>query len=208
MLTRRSLLALSAAGAGYGVFRLLARTPGETMLADDAGYGPLQDDPAGIVRLPRGFRYTVLSRTGETMSDGLLVPGAHDGMHAFPGPRGRTILVRNTGTLQGNPHNTTFTQKGFDQVTAMGGRNISLVAGALGVGVLPAPTGNVPTIAMVNAFLPEPGTTLQLLAGVAGIVGVGIWRSRRNSLPSPSCRPPPSIPTALCSSKASWRAGK
>jgi secreted PhoX family phosphatase len=29
------------------------------------------------------------------MDDGLLVPGAHDGMAAFPGPNGRAILVRN-----------------------------------------------------------------------------------------------------------------
>jgi hypothetical protein len=102
----------------------------------------------------------------------------------------RTILVRNTGTLQGNPHNSTFTQKGYDCVnakgpmcsvaTGMNNRNISLVAGALGVGVLPAPTGNVPTIAMVNAWLPEPGKTLQLMAGVAGLIGIGIWRSRRS----------------------------
>jgi len=102
----------------------------------------------------------------------------------------RTILVRNTGTLGGNPHNSTFTQKGYDcvnakgagcaVVTGMNNRNISLVAGALGVGVLPAPTGNVPTIAMVNAWLPEPGKTLQLMAGVAGLIGIGIWRSRRS----------------------------
>lgn len=95
MLSRRSLLALTAAGAGYGVVRMLQRTPLASMLADDAGFGPLVDDPAGLVRLPRGFSYKVLSRTGETMSDGLLVPGAHDCMGAFPGPDGRTILVRN-----------------------------------------------------------------------------------------------------------------
>lgn len=29
------------------------------------------------------------------MSDGFLVPGAADGMAAFPGPNGKTILVRN-----------------------------------------------------------------------------------------------------------------
>ncbi|MDE0506416.1 MAG: DUF839 domain-containing protein, partial [Candidatus Poribacteria bacterium] len=35
------------------------------------------------------------STTGETMDDGFLVPGGHDGMAAFPGPDGKTILVRN-----------------------------------------------------------------------------------------------------------------
>ncbi|MEE8076830.1 MAG: alkaline phosphatase PhoX [Candidatus Binatia bacterium] len=52
-------------------------------------------DPNGILDLPRNFSYRVISRTGETMSDGLLVPGGHDGMAAFPGYKGKTILVRN-----------------------------------------------------------------------------------------------------------------
>ena len=29
------------------------------------------------------------------MDDGLWVPGGHDGMAAFPGPNGKTLLVRN-----------------------------------------------------------------------------------------------------------------
>ncbi len=95
MISRRSLLGLSAVGAGYGVLRLIEHSPLAALLDADAGYGPLQDDPEGIVRLPRGFSYQALSRTGETMSDGLLVPGAHDGMGAFSGPNGRTVLVRN-----------------------------------------------------------------------------------------------------------------
>jgi secreted PhoX family phosphatase len=59
------------------------------------GYGELVKDPQNLLDLPRGFSYHAFSRTGDTMSDGLLVPGAHDGMAAFRGPRGRTILVRN-----------------------------------------------------------------------------------------------------------------
>ncbi len=58
-------------------------------------YGPLLPDPAGIIDLPAGFTYKVISPVGETMSDGLLVPGLHDGMAAFEGPDGLTILVRN-----------------------------------------------------------------------------------------------------------------
>jgi secreted PhoX family phosphatase len=59
------------------------------------GYGELVPDPAGLLDLPKGFRYQVISSAGETMNDGLLVPGAHDGMAAFAGPGGKTILVRN-----------------------------------------------------------------------------------------------------------------
>jgi len=57
--------------------------------------GPMIPDPNGIMDLAEGFSYTVVSRVGELMSDGLRVPGAHDGMAAFNGENGRVILVRN-----------------------------------------------------------------------------------------------------------------
>jgi uncharacterized protein len=62
---------------------------------DSLGYGPLVKDPGGLLDLPAGFRYEVLSRTGELMTDGFRVPGAHDGMAAFRGRGGNTLLVRN-----------------------------------------------------------------------------------------------------------------
>jgi secreted PhoX family phosphatase len=58
-------------------------------------YGDLIPDPNRLIDLPEGFIYRVISRTGEMMDDGLLVPGAHDGMAAFQGDNGKTILVRN-----------------------------------------------------------------------------------------------------------------
>ncbi len=58
-------------------------------------YGALQPDPNGILDLPAGFQYRVISRTGETMSDGNLVPAAPDGMATFQAPDGKTVLVRN-----------------------------------------------------------------------------------------------------------------
>ena len=59
------------------------------------GYGPLLPDPAGLLDLPRGFAYTVVSRLGDRMDDGLTVPDAADGMGAFALPGGRIGLVRN-----------------------------------------------------------------------------------------------------------------
>ena len=59
------------------------------------GYGPLKRDPKGILNLPRGFRYQIISRTGTKMSDGLLVPGMLDGMGTFPGRDGNIVVVRN-----------------------------------------------------------------------------------------------------------------
>ncbi|MEU1386502.1 MULTISPECIES: alkaline phosphatase PhoX [unclassified Nonomuraea] len=65
-----------------------------------AGYGPLRpvaDLRDGKVRLhlPDGFRYRSFSAAGEKFTDGTTVPGRHDGMAAFSGPRASTILVRN-----------------------------------------------------------------------------------------------------------------
>ncbi len=60
-----------------------------------SGYGPLRPDPGRIFDLPAGFDYQILSRTGERMDDGFLVPGAHDGAAAFAGRGGKTILIRN-----------------------------------------------------------------------------------------------------------------
>lgn len=59
------------------------------------GFGPLVADPKGLIDLPAGFSYRVISTKGDEMNDGLLVPGLPDGMAAFDGPDGLTILVRN-----------------------------------------------------------------------------------------------------------------
>lgn len=59
-----------------------------------AGYGPLT--PKGPeLALPPGFHYQVISRQGDLMRDGRPTPGAFDGMGAFRGPLGSTILIRN-----------------------------------------------------------------------------------------------------------------
>ncbi len=71
---------------------LLRRPAGEL---SGVGYGPLQPDPKGLLDLPAGFSYRIISRVGDAMDDGFLVPGAPDGMATFPGPEGLTILIRN-----------------------------------------------------------------------------------------------------------------
>ena len=60
-----------------------------------SGKALLLPDPNRIIDLPDGFSYTVVSRKDEPMSDGLRVPGAHDGMAAFEGNDGRLVLVCN-----------------------------------------------------------------------------------------------------------------
>lgn len=92
---------VKAAGAvtlGFAGLHRLFESNALAALGDEAipfGYGPLRPDPKGLLDLPDGFSYTVISRIGTEMDDGLLVPGQPDGMAAFPGPNGRTILIRN-----------------------------------------------------------------------------------------------------------------
>ncbi|MDR7154801.1 secreted PhoX family phosphatase [Sphingobium xenophagum] len=60
-----------------------------------SGYGPTVADPAGLIDLPAGFSYRVISQFGDRMSDGLVVPDRADGMGCFALPGGRHALVRN-----------------------------------------------------------------------------------------------------------------
>ena len=93
----RSAAAASAAFAGLARFdAAAAASSGASGGAPVApGFGPLLPDPDGILDLPEGFTYSILSRAGQVMDDGLLLPGAPDGMAAFAGENGRVILVRN-----------------------------------------------------------------------------------------------------------------
>lgn len=52
-------------------------------------------DPDGIVDLPRGFRYRILSREGDPLTGGGIVPSNHDGMAAFSAGLRGIYLVRN-----------------------------------------------------------------------------------------------------------------
>ncbi|HET8549456.1 MAG TPA: alkaline phosphatase PhoX [Bryobacteraceae bacterium] len=99
-LSRRSMLRqTSAIALGFLGLRVSA---GRKLNAADIQqrrfadiYGPLQPDPAGILELPPGFRYQILSRAGERMDDGLAVPTNPDGMATFAPGDGRTVIIRN-----------------------------------------------------------------------------------------------------------------
>lgn len=99
-LTRRKFLTQStqtAFGLVCGRFLLgpEIRDSQLSILIESAGYGSLVQDPAGIVDLPAGFFYRIISRAGEAMKDGFYVPDRPDGMAAFEGPDGSIILMRN-----------------------------------------------------------------------------------------------------------------
>ena len=57
------------------------------------GYGPLVDDPAGLLALPAGFSYRIVSQTGiTTLTDGVPTPSDPDGNGVFPHGTGSTIV--------------------------------------------------------------------------------------------------------------------
>ncbi|WP_328874422.1 PhoX family protein [Streptomyces sp. NBC_00287] len=94
MLARTSALGVSIAFAG-NLSELFAGTAAAQNLGH-TGYGPLVPDPNGLLDLPEGFRYRVLSREGDPLRSGEgKVPSNHDGMTALPGRHGRVHLVRN-----------------------------------------------------------------------------------------------------------------
>ncbi|WP_413756647.1 alkaline phosphatase PhoX [Streptomyces sp. MMBL 11-3] len=120
-LTRRDFARRSAVtGAGValtGSVGTLATAPGalastdtETAGDDDrqdggrhddrhggaVGYGPLLPDPKGVLALPAGFSYRVITYSGRTkLESGEFTPSNHDGTATFDGPRGTTLLVNN-----------------------------------------------------------------------------------------------------------------
>ena len=99
--TRRQAIARTAAlGASIAfagdLSELFAGTAAAQSDLGRDGYGPLVPDPNGLLDLPKGFRYQVLSREGDPLRSGEgRVPGNPDGMSAFAGRHGRVHLVRN-----------------------------------------------------------------------------------------------------------------
>ncbi|MBN9318558.1 MAG: DUF839 domain-containing protein [Caulobacterales bacterium] len=97
MLSRRTLFGGLATSLGFAGLALAqsSEMASESYINQVHGYGPLIRDPKHLLDLPEGFSYQVISQAGETMSDGLLVPGKADGMGCFAAGDDRVLLVRN-----------------------------------------------------------------------------------------------------------------
>jgi secreted PhoX family phosphatase len=102
--TRRRFVQGSAAVGGglvlAGPLSALAAQTAQGRRPSAAGYGPLRPAPeldTGItyLALPAGFKYRLISRAGDPMDDGNPTPGIFDGMAAYSGPNGTTVLIRN-----------------------------------------------------------------------------------------------------------------
>src|SRR5688500_15872667 len=90
---RNFLISAAAGGVALSFSGFLRRS--EALLSEGsfakwkaAGYGDLVEVAAKntsekLLRLPKGFEYTVIGRAGEIMKDGRKTPRLHDGMAAF-----------------------------------------------------------------------------------------------------------------------------
>lgn len=91
MFSRRRFLATTS--LTFASLQQYSRATGTNRVIEPLG--PLKKDPKGILDLPEGFSYRVISKAGQLMSDGFHTPGKPDGMAAFPGTDGKVVLVRN-----------------------------------------------------------------------------------------------------------------
>jgi len=154
MIAPLSRRVFSLAGSAFAALS----ASGCSTLAARGASGSLVEDPAGLIDLPRGFTYRIISTLGEAMDDGEAVPDRADGMGAFRGDGGRVILVRNhelraaASRLSGD---------GFDRWK--------------GGGTLPGGTTTL-------VFDPASGRTVAQFRSLAGTIrncggGVTPWRS-------------------------------
>jgi hypothetical protein len=176
-----SSVGLGAGGGAVGFARLDGMGSQPTgrgyasSLTDMLGKGPLW----GAYKTMTVTRPKVGKQKLITMVTGFLgnnFPAAYNYNVGFPWTT-MTVLARNTGTVAGNPKITTVTAKGGDTVTAMGKRNINLVAGGVARAVIGPAISHAPEIGQM--YLPEPGRAAQLVAGALGLVAIATWRARR-----------------------------
>ena len=97
---------------------------------------PLIADPDGLLDLPEGFTYQIISQLGDAMSDGMHVPDAADGMGCLALDDDRVVLVRNheltPQEIMAQPdsivsHHSTQAYDSFADGTSLPGGTTSLV---------------------------------------------------------------------------------
>ena len=102
---RRSVLrgaAVGAAGVGFAtvgtVPSLAEATPGprHSPYPTHKPFPPLLDDPAGVLALPPGFKYKIVTQAGETkLVTGQPTPSLHDGTAVFDAGRNKYLMIQN-----------------------------------------------------------------------------------------------------------------
>lgn len=124
----------------------------------DGGKLELVPDPNRVLDLPAGFRYRIVSTAGTLMSDGLRVPGHHDGMAAFARDDGRIALVCNHELGLGGQRVSAF-RDGVDRIS----EDQAELFYDFGMGQTPGTGGTTTTI-----YNPATGETERQFLSLAG----------------------------------------
>ncbi len=98
--------------------------------SQEAGYGDLVPDPKGRLAAPGRVPVRRALPEGGKLSNGEQVPSWHDGMAAFAGPRGTTMLVRNHEITQepnDNPRIIPVKANGGYSTDVFGGTTVVVV---------------------------------------------------------------------------------
>jgi secreted PhoX family phosphatase len=113
-LSRRGMLSRSAAGLGIalsgsvsGLFGTIASPAvARSGRHGGVGYGPLVDDPAGLLSLPEGFEYKIVAQSGVTkLETGEPTPSDPDGTASFVRHGGNgSVLVNNHEVSGSEPY--------------------------------------------------------------------------------------------------------
>ena len=165
---RRFVKTCTAVTVGFVAYRRAFEQSIEVLAStgtSSRGYGVPIEDPAGIIDLPQGFSYKVVSRAGDEMPDGLLVPNLPDAMGTFAGPDGRAIVVRNHECLHPS-------ESAFGANNARLARIPATKLYDLGAGVTPGPGGTTTfvwdtrTQSLVTQHLSLAGTVRNCAGGV------------------------------------------
>lgn len=105
--SRRQLLGAAAASFAFGGLAC-AQGASDSYRNEIEGYGPLKPDPNGILDLPEGFSYRIVSYAGQQMNDGYVTPGRADGMACFSLRGSKVILMRNHENRHGHINSGPF----------------------------------------------------------------------------------------------------
>ena len=93
--SRRSFLS-STGSFALGFMGLKTLSLSGKQEANHLGYGKLVKDEKGILDLPPNFRYRIIGKVGDQMSDGFFLPDKPDGMATFQSSKANeVILIRN-----------------------------------------------------------------------------------------------------------------
>ncbi len=109
-ITRRRFTQALGSVAFIGLASNLAACQGKPVKKATDVYGALQLDPNGLLDLPKGFSYKIISSFEEKMSDGYNVPDRADGMGCFDLGDNKIALVRNHEMKKGHTGDGPFAQ--------------------------------------------------------------------------------------------------